>query len=468
MAMMTSKNSDLPTNIPATTSSARKPKVTSNPGEIEKSSFESPIALTSEPLIVPAAFTILHIADLRYGWKGPHDLNEIQHLNAYKALIQTFSNCEESRLPLECRKPNVVAITGDIAYQGSEEQYRKCQSDIIDPLLKVLGLEKDQLLVCPGNHDIDPNQDKRGAFTPEKNRSIDGEKRWNLSEEAFGELCAKFSPYSNHFFGKRDISTLVYKKSFSDVDFFSFNTAWYSSYHESGEGQLLLGKSICKKNVDEAHTTYHNNGKPTIALLHHPLEVEERGNGWFHIEEYDPRYKGEGVIESFLQYFKKSFYIILTGSPVYESNIIPVLRSDYLPIIISSGITGLKGETTSFPAYSAAIVRIEGAEVHIYILRYYLYQPDNYWKIVNEFRFGGDNPIQKGLIERNLNYLNEMLERGVDREIIRKQLQTIINIFGLSKTEYKNKYKQSIQNENSISGVDLTSDNEIERTKGRQ
>ncbi len=53
------------------------------------------------------------------------------------------------------RKPDLVVITGDIAWSGKQAEYKMAR-EWLDKLWPMLGgLEKDRLLLVPGNHDVD-------------------------------------------------------------------------------------------------------------------------------------------------------------------------------------------------------------------------------------------------------------------------------------------------------------------------
>jgi predicted ATPase/predicted phosphodiesterase len=48
-----------------------------------------------------------------------------------------------------------VIFSGDVAHSGKETEYSAAASYLFDPLLKTLGLSKEQLFFVPGNHDVD-------------------------------------------------------------------------------------------------------------------------------------------------------------------------------------------------------------------------------------------------------------------------------------------------------------------------
>jgi predicted MPP superfamily phosphohydrolase/energy-coupling factor transporter ATP-binding protein EcfA2 len=51
-------------------------------------------------------------------------------------------------------QPEVIVVTGDIAYSGKETQYQSVKK-FFDVLLKKMNLSDDRLFIVPGNHDVD-------------------------------------------------------------------------------------------------------------------------------------------------------------------------------------------------------------------------------------------------------------------------------------------------------------------------
>lgn len=89
---------------------------------------------------------ILHISDLHYRPETDDDRTPIieaavMDLNEYAAR----------------RAFDAVIFTGDLVYSGSSvEAFQSGLTTCIDPLLGAVGLDRPQLCVVPGNHDIDP------------------------------------------------------------------------------------------------------------------------------------------------------------------------------------------------------------------------------------------------------------------------------------------------------------------------
>ncbi|MAB45828.1 MAG: hypothetical protein CMN67_10410 [Sphingomonadaceae bacterium] len=86
----------------------------------------------------------LHISDVHFSGQNSYDQNRL-----VSALLRSLPN-----LMLRFGRPDFVFFTGDLAKSGQKSEYAEATS-FFEHLLSVLGLEKDRLLVIPGNHDVD-------------------------------------------------------------------------------------------------------------------------------------------------------------------------------------------------------------------------------------------------------------------------------------------------------------------------
>ena len=89
---------------------------------------------------------ILHISDLHFGEKS-----------RFKDYIDE-NICDKLGVRLatpvlEHFKPDLVAVTGDIAHTGGEKDYQ-CALKFFNSLSENLGLDRDRFVFCPGNHDV--------------------------------------------------------------------------------------------------------------------------------------------------------------------------------------------------------------------------------------------------------------------------------------------------------------------------
>jgi hypothetical protein len=98
----------------------------------------------------PSPVVVLHLTDLHFGWDGTRSETDNRTL-ALRSLIGELEKLDE-----ECR-PNIVCISGDIGWRGQESDYTLAKTWLSE-LLSKLKLSPSDMVVCPGNHDINRNE----------------------------------------------------------------------------------------------------------------------------------------------------------------------------------------------------------------------------------------------------------------------------------------------------------------------
>ena len=88
---------------------------------------------------------VLHLSDLHFGWTGEVASGDNRPL-ALTKLIQAVKKEGPEWLP------NIICITGDIGWQGLKSDYSMAKKWILE-LLGELGVDSNNLFLCPGNHD---------------------------------------------------------------------------------------------------------------------------------------------------------------------------------------------------------------------------------------------------------------------------------------------------------------------------
>lgn len=92
--------------------------------------------------------TWLHISDLQFRASDDYDATVI-----LQALLHDIAERNEQ----DMLRPDMVFVTGDIAFSGKPEEYYQARR-FFDDLLRTTGLSKDRLFLVPGNHDVDRSQ----------------------------------------------------------------------------------------------------------------------------------------------------------------------------------------------------------------------------------------------------------------------------------------------------------------------
>ncbi|MFJ6659358.1 metallophosphoesterase [Streptomyces sp. NPDC091377] len=87
---------------------------------------------------------IVHISDLHARDDWGNDQRKV--LRAFLTDVADF----HARTPVDC-----VVFSGDLAYGGKPDQFALAQQRLLDPLQERLGLDRERMILAPGNHDVD-------------------------------------------------------------------------------------------------------------------------------------------------------------------------------------------------------------------------------------------------------------------------------------------------------------------------
>jgi predicted MPP superfamily phosphohydrolase len=90
---------------------------------------------------------ILHITDLHFG-RDPSEGASDERQLALDRLLNTIEGLDEPWIP------TVICLSGDVAFSGRMEEYELAAA-WLKRLLSILHLSPANLVICPGNHDIE-------------------------------------------------------------------------------------------------------------------------------------------------------------------------------------------------------------------------------------------------------------------------------------------------------------------------
>lgn len=171
---------------------------------------------------------ILWLSDIHY----KHQYAEPHH----KDLEKFRSSFLDYLDTLEPEEIDYLLLSGDIAQQGSAEDYEQFKKDLLIPIQKKL--PRARLLVIPGNHDVSrPDAVFKAAFI--QNLDVNS-KRLDFFGSDVAQFEKLFKPYSDAFAANKHLSeysSVTYKKSLlygyvhdirKKVIFVMLNTSWYS------------------------------------------------------------------------------------------------------------------------------------------------------------------------------------------------------------------------------------------------
>lgn len=218
--------------------------------------------------------TWLHVSD--WHQKG----NEFDRKVVCDALMDDIKN-RKDRISADVDKIDFIIFSGDIAYNGKEEEYKKANECFIKPLLNATGVSPKNLFVVPGNHDLDLNTFK---YLPEElkkpfdSREIVNE--WLEEGKPRNCLLGPFTDFGNFvadYEGNEFNFVKIYptqEPSSKKVAILGFNSALMSGRNKNEKseiddyGKLAIGELQIYDNI---RYTKAQNADFIIAVFHHPF-----------------------------------------------------------------------------------------------------------------------------------------------------------------------------------------------------
>lgn len=219
--------------------------------------------------------TILHYSDAHW-----HPENRKNLSTVIKAMVADIEYLKESR----SLKFDLVGFTGDLVLAGeNSSHFGMADTEIIEPILNVSGVSRNEFFICPGNHDISRKQARDDeiieAGLKAKLSSADAVNSF-IEKLVNGDMSAKLAMsrtanFLNYSSGNQakpvtEFGTVKVFKAVANgavVGIASFDNSWRASGEHAGDRQgLLMGE----RNVDFAIDQMANVDL-AIAMFHHPL-----------------------------------------------------------------------------------------------------------------------------------------------------------------------------------------------------
>ena len=168
-----------------------------------------------------------------------------------------------------------VIVTGDIAYSGKRSEYDRA-ARWLDRLTEAVGCEQTQVMVVPGNHDIDRDRISAGAELMLARIVEGGDAELDRFLADAGDrdlLYGKFADYRDFsegygcrlkFDGGVAINRRVAIAPERVLRFVGFNSALLCTGRGGDEGRLLIG--------GKQRVLPREEGEELVVLCHHPVE----------------------------------------------------------------------------------------------------------------------------------------------------------------------------------------------------
>jgi predicted phosphodiesterase len=209
---------------------------------------------------------ILHLSDLMVDGKGlPETKMPFERL-ADSMRVESSAG----------RKPDLIAITGDVALTGSADEYRLAQRYINEQLLGALEpFDATRVLIVPGNHDVDRRKVDLPKFEALSDRvrrngqsAIEAFWRGTSAEivrntqEAFLEFSSAFAPFQ---LSPSGWGTNISINGVS-VGIARLSSAWLT-FSPVGDDIAMVGEFLAREAFSRL-----SGAELKIALIHHPPE----------------------------------------------------------------------------------------------------------------------------------------------------------------------------------------------------
>jgi predicted MPP superfamily phosphohydrolase/CheY-like chemotaxis protein len=246
-------------------------------------------------------FSWLHLSDLHIGCKEPNrDWNDLS-----RVLLNDIELHQQpaNRQPPNCAgvilHPDLILITGDIAYRATESEYKRAEA-FLHELWKITGLGSTRTFIVPGNHDVNraavQNDPMYKAAYERLSHTTADRKEWLAALNEWWPYPAlrsmveeKFSNYTQ--FASRNSAPLSQALYYSQVvevrgikiGFLGLNSAYISCKDGEDRGRDLW---IGKPQLDEIEQALPKDVQLRLALIHHPHEsLHEHDDAWDRLEE---------------------------------------------------------------------------------------------------------------------------------------------------------------------------------------
>jgi predicted MPP superfamily phosphohydrolase len=220
--------------------------------------------------------TILHVSDLH--WSGAQETDTKLVVEALFADLRLLRD--------KGIAPDIVVFSGDLAQSGeSKEQLLAGFNQFLSPLLETLGLERNRLVVCPGNHDIarsvvrgsqivEAGLAQKLKSLEEINSFLDAADQATSETKLALERVQNFYEAHDEYFGLDTPPDPLCRYASIEiggtkVGIAALNSTWRATGEadDIDKGRLIIGE----RSVDKAIAAVRD-ADLSIAVFHHPLE----------------------------------------------------------------------------------------------------------------------------------------------------------------------------------------------------
>lgn len=222
---------------------------------------------------------ILYIADLHL---TKVNYNEGQEVNTWFEDDLNFTDkfIDSVKDKLNSETIDNIVIAGDLSNMADEKEYDKV-ADFLDSVCKKLSVEKEAVLIIPGNHDVNWKLCE-GHYNKYNGAFILGEKAVKKEPYEFPEKYSPFKKFYDQFYdNKKDFNpnkTVVWHTIYSDLNIIlvGLNTNEHVSHHKDFR-YGYLDHSKVKEEIEEIQSK--NPDHKLIVFSHHIIAATNEYSG---------------------------------------------------------------------------------------------------------------------------------------------------------------------------------------------
>jgi predicted MPP superfamily phosphohydrolase/orotate phosphoribosyltransferase len=215
------------------------------------------------------SINILHISDLHLERFETFDKDVIQSRYQERNFKTKFFEAINSNIS----KVDYVIITGDLANKGTEDDYSIVKK-FLGELISEINIDKENILICPGNHDINWNKSER-AYIKHANIELESGKSRPNEEESFKYHTEKFEDFKTFYDGFYSNSDIEFNPEISvfrevkvvidnaELLLCLINSSFRESHHPNNHTGYIEHSSL------EEFLKKKNNSILKTAILHH-------------------------------------------------------------------------------------------------------------------------------------------------------------------------------------------------------
>jgi predicted MPP superfamily phosphohydrolase len=229
-------------------------------------------------------FAWLHLSDIHIGHR------DVSHRWDQALVLDALRKDIAATIDLGVPRPDALLVTGDVAWSGATEQYETAKTWLLD-IAKQAGIDKAQIFLVPGNHDVDRSVDKGNRHAARLLRLLrEGSEDLDSVLAEPGDralLTLRLEPYLSFASGFPSLrppdavswSHTLVAQSDLRVRLIGLNTALLAA-DDLDKGKLRLGKEALARTL-----TGIAEGELLIVLSHHPfrdgwLADQREADGW--------------------------------------------------------------------------------------------------------------------------------------------------------------------------------------------